>query len=253
MDRITMKTHFLKTGVLLSTIITSMVLGISHDSFATMAPIQNLLTNLPKDLQGEIAKHEQFLNELEGKMKGRYIKASDLTKDNIYSFEVFGDLGLILDRTDDETMQRMSKLTNLKVISLPYNSGMGYTITDNVLAYIKNLKNLEALVLNGASKVTDAGLMNLKDLKKLKFLNLNHTSITDAGLVYLKDLTNLNIIFLGATRVSNDGLKHLKGLTNLKTIVGDHRFTKAGMDDFHKSLPNVVFEEYESYSMKSMN
>jgi hypothetical protein len=242
MEHIEMKTNIPKTTVMLSTLIISMVLGTGHDSFASKTPMQDLLSTLPKDLQGEIGKHQEFLNELEGKMKGRYVKASDLTKDNIYSYEVFGDLGLILDRVDDETMQLIGKLTNLKVISLGYQSGMGFKITDNVLAYLKNLKNLESIVLYDAN-ITDAGLMHLEDLKKLKFLNLTRTNITDAGLVHLKDLTNLKVIFLGYTRVSDAGLMHLKGLTNLKTIVRGLRFTKAGMDELRKSLPNVEFKD----------
>ena len=42
------------------------------------------------------------------------------------------------------------------------------------------LVNLKSLYLN-ETKVTDAGLVHLKELKKLEVLFLNDTKVTDAG------------------------------------------------------------------------
>ena len=68
------------------------------------------------------------------------------------------------------------------------------------------------------SKVTDAGLVHLKGLTKLEWLDLTNTMITDAGLVHLKGLTNLQQLHLCDTKVTDAGLVHLKGLENLQYL-----------------------------------
>lgn len=202
-----MKISLSKTSLLLSTLITSMLLGTTHYSFATNAPMPDLLSNLPKELQAEIEKYKER----------KYIKASDLTQDNVDGYKKYDTLGLDLDRFDDETMKLVSKLTNLQAISVRATSGRGWNITDNVLKYLKDLKNLKSIVLIGA-KITDDGLANLKDLANLEFINLNDTGITDAGLARLKNLTNLKTIFLRGAKVSDAGLASLENLKKLEFI-----------------------------------
>jgi len=66
------------------------------------------------------------------------------------------------------------------------------------------------------TQVTDAGLEHLKDLPNLQTLLLNDTQVTDAGLEHLKKLPNVECLGLGGTQVSDAGLGHLNGLTKLK-------------------------------------
>ena len=61
-------------------------------------------------------------------------------------------------------------------------------------------------------KVTDAGLLHLKDLAKLETLHLTTTHISNAGLAHLKGLSNLRGLGLANTDVTNAGLVHLKAL-----------------------------------------
>src|SRR5262249_34447777 len=63
-------------------------------------------------------------------------------------------------------------------------------VTDADLKALKELKQLTALNLFGA-QVTDAGVKELKDLKQLTELDLGVTEVTDAGLRELKDLKQL--------------------------------------------------------------
>src|SRR5262245_8932972 len=69
-------------------------------------------------------------------------------------------------------------------------------------------------------KCTDAQLKtaagHLKQLPKLRRLDLSSTQITDAGLAHLKDLKSLEDLVLSVTKITDAGLVHLKGLTNLK-------------------------------------
>lgn len=206
-----MKISYLKTSVLFPTLMASMLLGTAHYSFATKAPMPDLLNNLPKELQAEIEKYKER----------KYVKASDLTEDNVDGYKKYDTLGLDLDRFDDETMKLVSKLTNLQAISLRApssgNSSIGWYITDNVLKYLKDLKNLKSIVLIRA-RITDAGLAHLKDLSNLEFINLNDTGITDAGLAHLKNLTNLKTIFLRGAKVTDAGLASLENLKKLEFI-----------------------------------
>ena len=43
-------------------------------------------------------------------------------------------------------------------------------------------------------------------------VNLRYTRVTDAGLVHLKELTNLDALDLESTEVTDAGLVHLEGL-----------------------------------------
>src|SRR5262249_39814863 len=56
------------------------------------------------------------------------------------------------------------------------------------------------------TKVTDAGLKVLKDLRNLQTLELAGTEVTDAGLKDLKDLKNLHELYLSGTKVTDTGL-----------------------------------------------
>lgn len=74
--------------------------------------------------------------------------------------------------------------------------------------------------------ITDEGLVYVKDLTKLEFLDLSGTKVTDAGLVHLKRLTKLRVLLLNRTYTSATGLKHLQGLTLLEEL----DFSSSGFD-----------------------
>jgi WD40 repeat protein/serine/threonine protein kinase len=90
-------------------------------------------------------------------------------------------------------------------------------VTDADVKGLKNLKRLNMLNL-GVTQVTDECLTELKDLKSLETLNIPFTRVTDAGLEHLKDLQGLQILNLAMTRVTDTGLKHLKGLKSLRLL-----------------------------------
>ena len=111
-------------------------------------------------------------------------------------------------------------------------------ITDAGLVNLKGLSNLQYLGLDN-TKITDAGLVNLKGLTELRRLNLVDAKVTDAGLVNLKELTNLTSLNLNGTEVTDAGLAHLKGLTNLQGLdLRRTKITDAGVAELKKALPN---------------
>jgi len=60
------------------------------------------------------------------------------------------------------------------------------------------------------TKVTDADLKNLRELKDLQWLWLGHTQVTDAGLKDLKKLEGLQTLDLTGTQITDAGLNEIK-------------------------------------------
>ena len=78
-----------------------------------------------------------------------------------------------------------------------------------------------------------------RDLRKL---NLMSTGVTDAGLVNLEQMKSLEQLNLYRTRVTNAGLEALKELKSLREVdVRYTRSTQAGVDALQKSLPETRF------------
>ena len=83
----------------------------------------------------------------------------------------------------------------------------------------------------GRGPITDAGLVNLQALTKLKVLDLSGTQITDTGLKHLKGLTNLEELYIGGPEITDAGLEHLKGLTKMQMLaVITNNITDAGLE-----------------------
>src|SRR5215813_12597420 len=55
----------------------------------------------------------------------------------------------------------------------------------------------------GSTKVVDADLKELKELKSLQSLGLGVTEVTDTGLKELKELKDLTSLNLGGTRITD--------------------------------------------------
>ncbi|HEV2969088.1 MAG TPA: hypothetical protein VGY55_03800 [Pirellulales bacterium] len=113
----------------------------------------------------------------------------------------------------------------------------GTKVTDAGLVYLRDLTQLETLYLI-SNNVTDEGLVNLEELRQLKELNLSGTRVGDAGLVHLKGLTRLKKLWLVVTHVTDAGLIHLNGLNQLQDLeLGGTTVTYAGVNDLQKALP----------------
>jgi len=113
----------------------------------------------------------------------------------------------------------------------------GPKVTDATLMHLKELTKLRMLGLS-RTKITDAGLVHLKGLTKLEALGLRYNNVTDAGLVHLKGLTQLRLLALLGAQVTDAGLAHLNGLAQLQTLqLGGTQVTDAGVDKLKQSLP----------------
>jgi hypothetical protein len=111
-------------------------------------------------------------------------------------------------------------------------------VTDASLVHLSGLKKLKRLVLENTG-VTDTGLSHVSTLTSLQGLNLEATHITDAGLPKLENLTLLQELSLNKTRVSDDGLRHLWVHTGLISLdLRNTDVTESGVADLKSRLPN---------------
>ena len=102
---------------------------------------------------------------------------------------------------------------------LQCNAGVaGKSFGDEDLAKLAPIApNLRWLDLAG-TKITDAGLGQLKAAPNLTRLHLERTGITDSGLTNLAPLVNLEYLDLYGTSVTDTGLDTLQSLPKLKQI-----------------------------------
>ena len=119
---------------------------------------------------------------------------------------------------------------------------------------IAKLQELQGLYLEG-TRITDAGLKELAKLQNLKGLSLEDTKITDAGLKNVARLENLQDLWLHNTSITDVGLKEVAKMKQLKSVSmftgggapwtygAETRatFTRAGMAELRKALPNCRF------------
>ena len=104
----------------------------------------------------------------------------------------------------------------------------GKELTDEGLVHLKEIDNLIWLNLAN-TKISDAGLKHISEIKSLKRLHLEKTQVGDEGLAHLKELSELEYLNLYSTQVSDAGLDHLKSLTNLrKLFLWESKATKDG-------------------------
>ena len=117
----------------------------------------------------------------------------------------------------------------IKVVKL-----QGKDITDAQLALVKDLTEVEGLVLTGSS-VTDEGLAHVANLKELEGISLAGTKVTGKGLIHLRGLKKLQVLDLGHTKVGDEGLAHLQSLPALRSLhLNSTKVTDAGLAEVGK-------------------
>jgi internalin A len=141
------------------------------------------------------------------------------------------------------------------------------TLSDADLAVLAAFPDLQTLDLR-LTRIGDEGVLHLKNLKKLRFLNLFRSQLTDTGLTYLSGMIELETLLIGGTRVSDKGMAHLKSFKMLKKVslfdtqvgdagldqlaglaklqvllLGNSRVTEAGIRRIEAARPGLKFQE----------
>jgi hypothetical protein len=109
----------------------------------------------------------------------------------------------------------------------------GTAVTNDDLRIIGRLRGVESMHLN-STKVSDAGVYELRSWRKLHYLGLMETRITSTSLEHLAGLQELNCLPLGKTAVDDAGLVHLRGRRKLMILgLGETRVTSQGLQHLH--------------------
>jgi hypothetical protein len=113
----------------------------------------------------------------------------------------------IEDPIDGQGLRQLSKWTNVRV--LLFNGCPN--VRDVDLQHLVDLPHLEEFSLveeGGGLAISDAGLVHIGQMKKLKKLMLmSLTQVTDAGLTQLHRLTNLEDLVIRRTAVTEAGIQ----------------------------------------------
>lgn len=92
-------------------------------------------------------------------------------------------------------------------------------LTDAELAPLKKLVLLEALDIGENPQITDKGMATVKELERLRTLELGRTAITDKGLFELQALDGLHKLSVFGTKVTDAAaMKFVDAMPNLRTI-----------------------------------
>jgi Leucine-rich repeat (LRR) protein len=93
------------------------------------------------------------------------------------------------------------------------------------------------------TKITDAGLKELSQLKGMTWLQVGGTAITDAGVSNLIELSNIKWLDLSGTKITDVGLNELKSLKNLVSLsLHKTQTTDVGENELKESLPNLKIQ-----------
>ena len=115
----------------------------------------------------------------------------------------------------------------------------GRDLKDEGLEPIKLLESVKVLNLRD-TKITNAGIINIKGMKDLKRLHLERTNVDDGCIDYLTGLQELEYLNLYSTKVSDLGLSKLKDLKNLKKLyLWQTNVTNEGVKQLETALPDL--------------
>ena len=151
----------------------------------------------------------------------------------------------------DQDLYLLGSIKNLTRLLLDHTA-----LTEDGLKELKGLKNLDSLYLGdiettevgmkaiaglenltsfGGTKITNAGLKEIKRFKKLTNLSLINTAITDDGLKEIRELKQLTALYLSKTMITDAGLKEIADLNQLiELFLTDTQVTDVGLQEISK-------------------
>ena len=159
--------------------------------------------------------------------------------------------------TDDNMVhvKQLPNLENLRVHRMIGDAGVAHfaglkklvlfnmpdsKLTDNGLAVIGGMTQLQNLVIPSHQNITDAGVAKLGNLTNLRLLNLTRTKITDASMPVIAQNKGLEKLFLSFTGITDAAIPYLKQLTGLQRLdIQGTAITQAGLAQLKSALPNT--------------
>lgn len=90
-------------------------------------------------------------------------------------------------------------------------------VHDDTLKLLVGQDQLRRLEVSGTA-VTSAGLVHLKDLTNLQFLNVCLTAVSDDGFEHLANLTKMRRMTVCASKITGSGFAHLSNMKQIESI-----------------------------------
>lgn len=135
----------------------------------------------------------------------------------------------------DAGVAHFAGLEKLRLFNMPDSK-----LTDNGLAVIGGMTQLENLVIPSHQNITDAGVAKLDNLTNLRLLNLTRTKITDASMPVIAKNKYLEKLFLSYTGITDAAIPYLKQLTGLQRLdIQGIAITQAGLAQLKAAFPNT--------------
>ena len=107
-------------------------------------------------------------------------------------------------------------------------------ITDEGVVHLRHLQQLEWLNLY-RSHIGDRGLRSLGQLRRLTHLPIGETRVTDAGLAHLRNMKQLVYLGLRGNPITDKGIRQLADLTQLQGLhLGETRVSDTGIRALQK-------------------
>jgi internalin A len=113
----------------------------------------------------------------------------------------------------NQGLKTLQPLTSLKALALEQSA-----VNDEGLPLLAQFPQVVDFSLLECGEVTDAGLVHLAKLPRLRQLNLRATPIDGSGLAVLKELPELAGLNLSQTQLGDDGLAHLATCVKMKKL-----------------------------------
>jgi hypothetical protein len=125
----------------------------------------------------------------------------------------------------DADLDRIAAMKSLESIDLSLTR-----VTDVGLLRLKDLENVRELNLFYAELITDEGLACMRNWQKIERINLRGTKVTDNTLAILAGKKSIRSLDIGFAEVTDSGLQHLATLTGLRELAfGGNKLTEVGL------------------------
>ena len=166
----------------------------------------------------------------------KFEKVSDAVLVGLKKYPQVGGVSVFdLPRSTDKGFAALKELPHLRKLVLEKGDLTPAAVT--AIGQCKELRHL-GLVNTG---LTDAGLGSLKNLTMLGHLTLSgNPKITDKGMLTVKEFDRLQVLYLSNTSITDEGLMELKVLDGLRTLnVGGSKVTQEAAEKFADDMPNL--------------
>jgi hypothetical protein len=145
--------------------------------------------------------------------------------------DYFSDVKVVMLGPDDADVA-MASVGLLSGLGGLHSNRRGTKLTEAGLANLRGLTHLRQLSLSSSKEVTGAWLAIVKDLRQLQRLEFNNARVfVDADLAPLAALTDIRTLMLRGPGISDAGLVHLRGMAKMHSLtLIDNHVTSAGLE-----------------------